>query len=257
VTFPTGRRSALARATRITCYLLHQGTRVDRHVNTPLPGGAWRHEIPTPDHPQVITSPPARRCSAPRSRRYEFDGQEYNGSRMHDVDFNTCTDCHATHTGEVRSDDCAERHDVDRLEDLRTIRADEEDMELVDYDGDGDVEEVCEEMRRSRKRCCGRSSLMPRTAVRPSSTRPHRFHTVLRTATATASGRRRSDVIFPSSPGAEPAARRLRLPVFGGKTGEFAKQPDTFCKCCTTASKRARRDACRIFTRPPVTAAEH
>ncbi len=106
---------------------------------------------------KVITSPPARRCSAPRSRRYEFDGQEYNGSRMHDVDFNTCTDCHATHTGEVRSDDCAERHDVDRLEDLRTIRADEEDMELVDYDGDGDVEEVCEEMRRSRKRCCGRS----------------------------------------------------------------------------------------------------
>ncbi len=78
---------------------------------------------------------------------YEYDGQEYNGRRMHDEDFNTCTDCHETHTGEVRVDDCADCHDVDVLEDLRTIRADEEDKELVDYDGDGDVEEgIAEEI---------------------------------------------------------------------------------------------------------------
>lgn len=47
-----------------------------------------------------------------------------------------------THTGEVKIEECADCHeDVEEPEDVRTIRAQAEDVEPIDYDGDGDVEE--------------------------------------------------------------------------------------------------------------------
>lgn len=73
---------------------------------------------------------------------YQFEGGEYNGRNLHDEDFQACTDCHETHTGEVKVDQCADCHDVDVKEDLRTIRNEaDDDVEGIDYDGDGDATE--------------------------------------------------------------------------------------------------------------------
>jgi hypothetical protein len=72
---------------------------------------------------------------------YEFDGKEYNGRYMHVENFQVCTDCHVTHTGAVRVDQCSDCHDVSTEEDLKTIRTEPEGVEAVDYNGNGDTTE--------------------------------------------------------------------------------------------------------------------
>lgn len=74
---------------------------------------------------------------------YEFDGKEYAGRNMHDGDDEAtqCTDCHQPHNGEVRINLCEDCHDeVFDPEDVRLIRM-LEDVDVIDYDGDGDDEE--------------------------------------------------------------------------------------------------------------------
>jgi hypothetical protein len=73
---------------------------------------------------------------------YEYEGMEYNGRFMHDgEEAVTCTDCHDAHTGENDLNLCEDCHeDVEAPEDVRLIRA-TEDIDLIDYDGDGDAEE--------------------------------------------------------------------------------------------------------------------
>jgi hypothetical protein len=73
---------------------------------------------------------------------YEYEGMEYNGRFMHDgEEAVTCTDCHDAHTGENDLSLCEDCHeDVEEPEDVRMIRA-VEDVDLIDYDGDGDAEE--------------------------------------------------------------------------------------------------------------------
>lgn len=73
---------------------------------------------------------------------YEFAGKEYNGRFEHARRFNTCADCHEPHTGAFEVNDCAECHEnVSTLEDIPLIRQEGEDVEAVDYDGDGDSAE--------------------------------------------------------------------------------------------------------------------
>jgi hypothetical protein len=73
---------------------------------------------------------------------YEFDGKEYNGRYMHVDEAQVCTDCHETHTGALKVDDCADCHDgVETQEDLRTIRTEPDGVDAIDYDGDGDTTE--------------------------------------------------------------------------------------------------------------------
>ncbi len=70
---------------------------------------------------------------------YEYDGHAYDGEFMHVENYNTCIDCHNTHTLEVKVTECATCHtDVESVEDLRDIRMA---GSAVDYDGDGDTEE--------------------------------------------------------------------------------------------------------------------
>jgi hypothetical protein len=76
---------------------------------------------------------------------YEFEGAAYNGRNWHDgEDMTMCVDCHDSHTGELQVNDCADCHDEVDDEDpetVRLIRYIDDDVELVDYDGDGDAEE--------------------------------------------------------------------------------------------------------------------
>lgn len=70
---------------------------------------------------------------------YEYDGLSYDGNFAHVEGFETCIDCHNSHTLEVKTEDCTTCHeDVETVEDIRDIRME---ASQVDYDGDGDVEE--------------------------------------------------------------------------------------------------------------------
>lgn len=70
---------------------------------------------------------------------YEYEGKTYMGQNMHVEGYQTCTDCHNPHTLELSVEECATCHeDADSIDDLREIRMA---GSLVDYDGDGDIEE--------------------------------------------------------------------------------------------------------------------
>lgn len=70
---------------------------------------------------------------------YEFEGQTYQPRFMHVDEYSECDDCHSPHTLEVKVDECTACHtDVETAEDLRNIRMN---GSLIDYDGDGDIEE--------------------------------------------------------------------------------------------------------------------
>ena len=71
---------------------------------------------------------------------YEFEGKAYNGRNLHDgEDYTTCTSCHDTHALTVDFSECQDCHED--VEEAREIRFSPEEVEPVDYDGDGDVTE--------------------------------------------------------------------------------------------------------------------
>jgi hypothetical protein len=68
---------------------------------------------------------------------YQYAGSEYLGRNAHVENFDTCTECHGTHTLEVKVNDCGTCHGgVATMADLAGIRIGE-----TDWDGDGDVTE--------------------------------------------------------------------------------------------------------------------
>ncbi|MCA9866009.1 MAG: cytochrome c3 family protein [Anaerolineae bacterium] len=70
---------------------------------------------------------------------YEYDGLAYDARFDHVPSHNTCIECHDMHTLEVKLDQCQACHtDVESVEDIADIRMN---GSLVDYDGDGDMEE--------------------------------------------------------------------------------------------------------------------
>lgn len=77
---------------------------------------------------------------------YQYDGKEYNGQNEHTRQYDECADCHDVHALTIRYDDCADCHenvDIESQEDVHLIRGNEDDLEIipVDFDGDGDVTE--------------------------------------------------------------------------------------------------------------------
>ena len=70
---------------------------------------------------------------------YEYDGKVYDSRYDHVEGYNTCDSCHDSHTLEVKLEECTECHtDVASVEDFGDVRMA---GSLVDYDGDGDMEE--------------------------------------------------------------------------------------------------------------------
>ncbi len=70
---------------------------------------------------------------------YEYAGKTYDYKNDHVAGYNSCIGCHNPHTLELKLDECAACHQgVASVEDLRNIRMA---GSLVDYDGDGDVNE--------------------------------------------------------------------------------------------------------------------
>ncbi len=70
---------------------------------------------------------------------YEYDGNIYDWKNDHIKGYSTCTDCHDSHSLEVKVDQCATCHEgVVGQEDLKKIRMV---SSSGDYDGDGDIAE--------------------------------------------------------------------------------------------------------------------
>lgn len=70
---------------------------------------------------------------------YEYDGKMYDGRFAHVEGYETCIDCHNSHTLTVKVDECSTCHEgVAAVEDLQNVRMAGSE---VDYDGDGDVKE--------------------------------------------------------------------------------------------------------------------
>ena len=70
---------------------------------------------------------------------YEYEGNAYDANFAHVQQFNACVECHDQHTLQVRVDECSACHtNVKDVEDLENVRMQ---GSLVDYDGDGDLEE--------------------------------------------------------------------------------------------------------------------
>jgi hypothetical protein len=66
---------------------------------------------------------------------YQYEGKTYDGKNDHVEGFDTCVGCHSPHTLELRAESCAECHTQSDPKDVRMAGS------LVDYDGDGDMEE--------------------------------------------------------------------------------------------------------------------
>jgi hypothetical protein len=70
---------------------------------------------------------------------YEYSGQGYDGKFGHVEGMNTCTDCHDSHSLEVRYEQCAACHSgVASADDVKKIRMAGSEK---DYNGNGDVKE--------------------------------------------------------------------------------------------------------------------
>jgi hypothetical protein len=70
---------------------------------------------------------------------YEYDGNSYDAMFAHVDGYETCIDCHNSHTLELKIEGCTECHeDVATVDDLKNIRMA---GSAVDYNGNGDVDE--------------------------------------------------------------------------------------------------------------------
>jgi hypothetical protein len=70
---------------------------------------------------------------------YEYDGKSYDSKFDHVAPYDTCVDCHDSHTLEVKFEECTQCHtDLESSEDLANIRME---GSLIDYNGNGDLEE--------------------------------------------------------------------------------------------------------------------
>jgi ferredoxin len=126
------------------CMVCHQGRASTDSVNAKL---TELNLVETPDQPSAdlrfinihYYAAAATLYGGEARGGYQYEGQVYMGRNSHVEGFETCADCHNSHTLEVRVESCATCHeDVESVEDLRDIRMNGSD---ADFDGDGDDNE--------------------------------------------------------------------------------------------------------------------
>lgn len=149
VTFPSGVEvTNLSDATR--CMVCHQGRASGNSVTVALESAGLTEDLNTvsPDLRFINIHYYAAAASlygAEVVSGYQYEGKTYQPRNEHVEGYDTCDDCHNPHTLELKVEECADCHeDVEDVEDLREIRMN---GSLIDYDGDGEIEEgIAEEI---------------------------------------------------------------------------------------------------------------
>lgn len=125
------------------CLTCHQGTASEAQVNASIEAaGLTGEDEVSPDlgftNIHYYTAAVSRYGTVVNGG-YQYDGKSYDALFEHAAGISECTDCHDSHSLEVRVELCAECHEgADSLEGVREIRYL---SSLHDYDGDGDIEE--------------------------------------------------------------------------------------------------------------------
>ncbi len=143
VTFPSG-STITGLADEARCMQCHQGRASTVQVDNAIEGAG------SADDPDVVNeelafinihyyAAAATKYGTLAMGGYEYEGQSYDAMFNHVEPYSTCIDCHDPHSTEVRVEGCASCHaGVNSTEDLPQIRTF---ASLVDYDGDGDMDE--------------------------------------------------------------------------------------------------------------------
>jgi hypothetical protein len=137
VTFPSG--IEITEPTQSTnCMQCHQGREATSTVNEALAGvdpDAVSEDLGFINVHYAVAA--ATLLGGDAQVGYQYDGKSYVGRFAHVEDYDTCIECHDSHSTFRNPDECSPCHlnVVDRA-DLREIRESE-----TDYDGDGNVDE--------------------------------------------------------------------------------------------------------------------
>lgn len=143
VTFPSG-LAATNMGDSAACMVCHQGRASTVQVNNAI------EEAGLTDEPNTVSedlgfinihfyAAAASLYGSEVEGGYQFAGNTYQPRYFHVEGYQTCDDCHAPHSLELKIEECADCHeDVEDVEDLREIRMV---GSLIDYDGDGDIDE--------------------------------------------------------------------------------------------------------------------
>ncbi|MGQ9888182.1 MAG: hypothetical protein ACUVSX_06770 [Aggregatilineales bacterium] len=147
VTFPSGARVSFGEGDpNNVCLNCHQGREstvsVDQAIANAGVGDDEVSEALNFRNPHYFASG-ATLFGADAQGAYQFAGKAYSGRNYHARNMETCTDCHDVHMLEVEYDLCGDCHENVRTPaDMRLIRmGEDDDVEPVDYDGDGSVDE--------------------------------------------------------------------------------------------------------------------
>lgn len=144
VSFPSGATLALDDLDSNLCLMCHQGRESSVSVNRVI-GDTADDEVSEAlrfVNPHYFASG-ATLFGSEAQGAYQYEGQEYLGRNEHVRRFDTCTECHNTHSLEVEVQQCAICHDnvdIQTRADLDDIRFSRTDV-YVDYDGDGNSDE--------------------------------------------------------------------------------------------------------------------
>jgi len=174
VTFPSGKVAWFANADANICIMCHQGRQSTASINTALVAakGADGKAVdltkqPTkilglkdPKSPQSADNTPLLSFQNPHyfaaganvmggevMGAYQYANQKYSGRTAHPAPMDNCLACHDTHSQEVMFDKCTTCHGaVKSVDDLKKLRQ-PDGKDQTDYDGDGTVEGLGEEIQ--------------------------------------------------------------------------------------------------------------
>jgi hypothetical protein len=124
------------------CYQCHQGRASAQDINSAIEEAGVDLDTVSEDLGFVnihYYAAAASRLGAIVEGGYQYEGASYDLKFAHVAEFDTCFECHDSHSLEINIESCSGCHPgVDSLEELKDIRL----MgSMEDYDGDGDTDE--------------------------------------------------------------------------------------------------------------------
>jgi len=135
VTFPSGASVDIGNNDSNLCMTCHQGRESTASVNKTIEGLAADTPDPKIKFVHVHYFPAGATLYGTEAKvAYEYSGKSYAGRFAHVPNLNTCTGCHAAHSGELIVERCGACHNgVAKLADVRNIRM----SAKGDFDGNG------------------------------------------------------------------------------------------------------------------------